>query len=93
MTKESKSQVKVLDLFCGQGGCSVGYFNAGFDVVGVDVLENKAYPFEYIQKSVFDLDIEWMKGEDALHNAIPPKYMEYIGKQFLKPKVTLEVYN
>ena len=219
--------LKALDLFCGQGGVSVGLFNAGFDVTGVDVLEKKGYPFEFIQKSVFDLDLDflksfdfitasppcqgyiftnrnkdgylrliepvrellektgkpfvienvpgapirqdlmlcgemfglktlrhrffeihgfhvpqlkhvkhkglaikgdyigcysgakgnprsrakygrhepklkekqkalqifWMQGEDALHNAIPPKYYEYIGKQFLKPKLSLEVFN
>jgi DNA (cytosine-5)-methyltransferase 1 len=27
---------RLLDLFCGAGGCSVGYHRAGFDVVGVD---------------------------------------------------------
>src|SRR5687768_6327417 len=28
---------RLLDLFCGAGGCSKGYQRAGFDVVGVDI--------------------------------------------------------
>ncbi len=28
----------LLDLFCGQGGAGKGYHDAGFEVVGVDIL-------------------------------------------------------
>src|SRR5688572_10558399 len=28
---------KAVDLFCGAGGSSMGYFQAGFDVTGVDI--------------------------------------------------------
>lgn len=28
---------RLLDLFCGAGGCSAGYHRAGFDIVGVDI--------------------------------------------------------
>lgn len=63
--------LKALDLFCGVGGVSVGLFNAGFEVVGVDVEEQDNYPFEFIQKSVFDLDQGFMKSFDLIH-ASPP---------------------
>lgn len=46
---------RLLDLFCGAGGCSVGYRRAGFEVVGVDIEAHEDYPFELITADAMDI--------------------------------------
>lgn len=64
---------RLLDLFCGAGGCTRGYQEAGFEVVGVDI---KPQP-NYVGEEFHEADaLEWLAengawGFDAVH-ASPP---------------------
>jgi len=59
---------RLLDLFCGAGGAAMGYYRAGFEVVGVDIAQQKNYPFEFHQADAMAFPLE---GFDAIH-ASPP---------------------
>lgn len=39
----------LLDLFSGAGGAAMGYWQAGFVCVGVDLVDQRRYPFEFHQ--------------------------------------------
>lgn len=68
---------RLLDLFCGAGGCAMGYHRAGFEVVGVDLHPQPNYPFD----DFWEMDAlealrqvvagETLIGFDAIH-ASPP---------------------
>lgn len=62
---------KVLDLFCGGGGASMGYHRAGYEVTGVDIKHGKRYPFHYMRRDVMTLTVEELQEYDLIH-ASPP---------------------
>jgi len=63
--------MKLLDLYCGAGGASMGYHRAGFEVIGVDITPQPNYPFELILADVFDLEESFFDEFDVIH-ASPP---------------------
>lgn len=62
---------RLLDLFCCQGGASMGYDYAGFDVVGVDIDPQPHYPFKFWQRDAIQFLGRYGRFFDAIH-ASPP---------------------
>src|SRR5262245_9177699 len=63
--------MKLLDLFCGAGGASMGYHRAGFEVTGVDIAPQKNYPFAFVQADALEYLADCGKDFDLIH-ASPP---------------------
>lgn len=62
---------RLLDLFCCAGGAAMGYYRAGFEVVGVDIEPQPHYPFEFHQADALEYLAEHGQEFDAIH-ASPP---------------------
>ncbi|QQV92380.1 DNA methyltransferase [Streptomyces phage MeganTheeKilla] len=65
--------MRILDLFCGAGGASMGYHQAGFEVVGVDNKVQTRYPFNFVLGDA--LSVGWrmmMSGRFDFVHASPP---------------------
>lgn len=65
--------MKLLDLFCGGGGCAMGYHQAGFDeIIGVDIVDRPNYPFDFVKMDALEfLETMDLSEFDAIH-ASPP---------------------
>jgi DNA (cytosine-5)-methyltransferase 1 len=61
----------LLDLYCGAGGAAMGYWQAGFNVLGVDIAPQIRYPFWFVQADALAFAREYGGLFDAIH-ASPP---------------------
>lgn len=68
-----KRKYKLLDLFCGAGGAAKGYYDAGFDVTGVDIVNRPNYPYKFIKADAMEImkDVEFLKQFDVVHASCP----------------------
>jgi len=79
--------VRILDLFCCEGGAAMGYHRAGFEVVGVDINPQPLYPFKFVQEDALDClnDIYWgfwnivPEYFDAIHASPPCQFATVYG--------------
>ena len=62
---------RLLDLFCGGGGAAMGYWLAGFDIVGVDIAKQPRYPFPFFQADAIEF-AKFYGGRFAAIHASPP---------------------
>lgn len=63
---------RLLDLFCKAGGAGVGYWRAGFDVIGVDIEPQPNYPFAFWQGDALAVLADLQQGDFHAVHASPP---------------------
>ncbi|MFD7228868.1 SAM-dependent methyltransferase [Streptomyces sp. NPDC059881] len=66
-----RSRPRLLDTFCCQGGASMGYHLAGFEVIGVDIAPQPRYPFTFVRADAVEFIREHGAEFDVIH-ASPP---------------------
>ncbi|WP_227982712.1 DNA methylase [Nocardia spumae] len=69
--RSGSTRPRLLDLFCKAGGAAMGYHRAGFDVVGVDIVDQPNYPFEFHRGDALEFVAAHGTEFDAVH-ASPP---------------------
>lgn len=65
---------RILDVYCGAGGAGMGYYRAGWHVVGTDLHPQPNYPFEFHQADALEVlaySGEWISQFQAAHTSPP----------------------
>ncbi|MFF4288299.1 SAM-dependent methyltransferase [Streptomyces sp. NPDC001633] len=71
MNTAARNGLRVLDLFCCQGGAGMGYHLAGFDVTGIDINPQPRYPFAFHQADALDYLTHHGADFDLIHASMP----------------------
>lgn len=68
-TRPDSDRPWLLDLYCAEGGAGMGYYRAGFDVLGVDNDPKRLanYPFPYVEADAIEFLLEHGNRFDARH--------------------------
>lgn len=62
------SRPLLLDLYCSAGGAAKGYHDAGFDIIGVDIVPQPHYPFPIVIMDALEyLDTQDLSKFTAIH--------------------------
>ena len=73
MAQHAVPRPRLLDLFCCTGGAAGGYHQAGFDVVGGDIVKQSNYPFEFLLHDALTLDPDWFQESATPADAYQPE--------------------
>lgn len=75
--------MRLLDLFCGEGGAAMGYHQAGFtEITGVDIRPMPKYPFQFVQADALDYLAKHGAEFDAIHASPPCQAYSMAGNQW-----------
>jgi DNA (cytosine-5)-methyltransferase 1 len=86
-----KPILKILDLFCGAGGCSVGYYRAAqqlglqVHITGVDKASQFNYPFDFVKGDAIEFANQYGHLYDFI-SASPPCQQYSVGTSSAKSK-------
>lgn len=82
---------ELLDLYCGEGGASMGYHRVGFNITGVDNIKKKRFPFKFILNDAISYLINHWHEYDAIHMSPPcQKYSFATGNNRIYHSADLE---
>lgn len=75
----------LLDLYCGSGGAAMGYWQAGFMVIGVDHVAQREYPFPFYMADALEF-LDWAGDVFDCYHASPPCQTHSITKRRVPPR-------
>lgn len=78
--------MRVLDLFCGQGGAGAGYAEAGGEVVGVDIAPQPRYPFQFERGDALEYLAQRGREFDLIHASPPCQAYSYLTPESSREK-------